>query len=289
MQNGTAWRGDDGAVLQGHGGAMLRHNGVWYWYGEDKRQGSRFGGFACCSSRDMRSWKNEGIVLGCTAQLDGGFLGERPSVVYHQATGRFVLWFHYDTPDYATAQLGLAVAQSPTGPFRFLGPQKPPNGGESRDMTVFADDDGAAYLVYSSEGNATLHIQRLTEDYLGFAGPGVRVFPGEFREAPVVLRQGGTYYMFTSGCTGWSPNPMRYAVSDSMLGPWRLAGNPCAGRADAAMTFGGQSAFAFQKEGRWFLALDHWNPECLGESAYSWLPVRVDGETAEILWQNDFE
>ncbi|MCA1744199.1 MAG: beta-glucanase, partial [Bacteroidales bacterium] len=40
----------------------------------------------------------------------------------------------------------------------------------SRDMTVFVDDDGKAYHVFSSEENLTLHIAELSDDYLSHTG-----------------------------------------------------------------------------------------------------------------------
>ena len=33
--------------------------------------------------------------------------------------------------------------------------------------------------------------------------------------------------MITSGCTGWNPNPAEYAISDNILGEWKIIGNPC--------------------------------------------------------------
>ena len=35
----------------------------------------------------------------------------------------------------------------------------------SRDMTLYVDDDGIAYHIYSSEENLTLQIAQLTDDY----------------------------------------------------------------------------------------------------------------------------
>ena len=37
----------------------------------------------------------------------------------------------------------------------------------SRDMTLFVDDDGKGYHIYSSEDNLTLHIAELTEGPAG--------------------------------------------------------------------------------------------------------------------------
>ena len=40
----------------------------------------------------------------------------------------------------------------------------------SRDMTLFVDDDGKAYHIYSSEDNLTLQIAELSDDYLSHTG-----------------------------------------------------------------------------------------------------------------------
>ena len=41
-----------------------------------------------------------------------------------------------------------------------------PNGGESRDMTVFKDDDGKAYVIFGSGWHTHVQIAELTDDYL---------------------------------------------------------------------------------------------------------------------------
>ena len=48
----------------------------------------------------------------------------------------------------------------------------------SRDMTIFIDDDGKAYHIYSSEENLTLQIAQLTDDYMQHNGSYVRVAAG---------------------------------------------------------------------------------------------------------------
>lgn len=49
----------------------------------------------------------------------------------------------------------------------------------SRDMTLFVDDDGKAYHIYSSEDNLTLQIAELSDDYLGHTGRYIRIFPAD--------------------------------------------------------------------------------------------------------------
>lgn len=71
----------------------------------------------------------------------------------------------------------------------------------SRDMTLFVDDDGKAYHIYSSEENLTLHIAELTDDYLQHSGRYIRIFPGGHNEAPALFKKDNMYWMITSGCT----------------------------------------------------------------------------------------
>ena len=79
----------------------------------------------------------------------------------------------------------------------------------SRDMTLYVDDDGKAYHIFSSEENLTLHIAELTGDYLHHTGRYTRVAPAGHNEAPAIFKHDGTYWMITSGCTGWAPNEAR--------------------------------------------------------------------------------
>ena len=46
----------------------------------------------------------------------------------------------------------------------------------SRDMTVFVDDDGKAYHIYSSEENLTLNIAELNSGYNAHTGKYIRIF-----------------------------------------------------------------------------------------------------------------
>jgi len=72
----------------------------------------------------------------------------------------------------------------------------------ARDMTLFVDDDGTGYHIYSSEENSTLHIAKLSDDYTKHTGEYGRFFVGRFMEAPAIFKKGGKYYMIMSGCTG---------------------------------------------------------------------------------------
>ena len=148
----------------------------------------------------------------------------------------------------------------------------------SRDMTLFVDDDGKAYHIYSSEDNLTLQIAELSDDYLSHTGKYIRIFPGGHNEAPAIFKKDGIYWMITSGCTGWEPNKARLLTATSILGEWKQLPNPCVGE-NADKTFGGQSTYVLPLQGtekQFIFMADSWRPESLADSRYIWLPVRFD-------------
>src|SRR5271154_453440 len=123
-------------------------------------------------------------------------------------------------------------SKQPAGelPFVDLVCRRDFDGGQmSRDMTLFVDDDGKAYQIYSSEENGTIQISELTDDYLKPAGHYIRILPGQFNEAPALFKHDGKYFLITSGTSGWAPNAARLAMADSILGTWTPIGNPCHG------------------------------------------------------------
>ncbi len=64
----------------------------------------------------------------------------------------------------------LSHAENPDTPEVSILGMCMPDGQEIREMTVFVDDDGSGYLIYSSEKNATVHIAELTPDYTDVTG-----------------------------------------------------------------------------------------------------------------------
>jgi len=302
---GEIWTDTSGAPINGHGGGILYHDKVYYWYGEIKSGktwlpecnrswgGRRVEtvGISCYSSQDLYNWKYEGNVLPAVQDdpnhdLHKSKVMERPKVLYNAATKQFVMWMHIDSQDYALAHAGVATSSSPTGPFRYVGSFRP-DGAMSRDMTVFMDDDGKAYLFHASENNATMHISLLTDDYLKPSGRFVRVFEGRSMEAPAVFKHQGRYYLMASGCTGWAPNEARSAVAESIWGPWKELGNPCRGH-QTETTFQGQSTYFLPvagKPGMFILMADRWNQNDLPDSRYLWLPVTFTGKGFEVRWQ----
>lgn len=163
----------------------------------------------------------------------------------------------------------------------------------ARDMTVFVEKNGKAWHVHSSEENMTLHFSELTDDYLDFTGKYYRVLPGDSNEAPAIFVSKGKYYMFTSGTTGWKPNPARLSVAEKITGPWKTIGNPCRGTEDEnKITFGSQSTNILPVQGRknaFIYMGDRWIPENLADSRHIWLPVEWEKGMPVIKWYDNWD
>ncbi|HET6743211.1 MAG TPA: glycoside hydrolase family 43 protein [Kribbella sp.] len=249
---------------------------------------------------------------------------ERPKVIYNKATRKWVMWVHSDGPssptgtsNYARAEAGVAIADSPKGPFRWIdsyrldhvpsdsvpwcgsGSSFDPAGGMARDMNLFVDDDGTAYIIYSSEENRTMYISKLNRSYTYLsASPDNAVQGKDFtrtlvcnqREAPAMFKSEGTYYLLTSGATGWDPNPAHYATSQNILGQFTDRGAPITGDG-AATTYDSQSTNVItidQKHNKFLFMADRWTPSDLANAPYVWMPMRF-GEGGSLTIGPDTE
>jgi beta-xylosidase len=159
-------------------------------------------------------------------------------------------------------------------------------------MTLFLDDDGKAYHVYAAEENGTLQISQLAADFLTPAGRYSRVLIGGYNEAPALFKKDGKYYLFTSGTTGWQPNPCRAFSASSIFGPWTYLGNPCRGTEEQnKITFESQPAYVLPApghEGQFVFMADRWRPRNAIDGRYVWLPLRFDNGAPVLAWKESW-
>jgi hypothetical protein len=323
IRSGELWRDDSGRHINAHGGGILKYGDTYYWFGEHKseRTSDALVGVMCYASKDLVNWRNCGVALSVSNErghdIERGCILERPKVIYNPTTKKFCMWFHLELKGqgYNAARYGVAVADRPEGPYRFLYSSRanaattpvegsPMNfdeylkrdygtGQMSRDMTLYVDDDGKAYHIFSSEENFTLHIAELTGDYLHHTGRYTRVAPGGQNEAPAIFKHDGTYWMITSGCTGWAPNEARMFSAPSIWGPWTQHPNPCRGPL-AEKTFNGQSTYILEVKGegeevRHIFMADIWRPQHPIDARYIWLPIEFEDGKPVIRWQDEWK
>ena len=104
LPNGGVWKDVDGVRINAHGGGLLKDGDTWYWYGEHKvtgKTGNRAQvGVGCYSSKDLFTWKNEGIALRVSNEeghdIEKDCILERPKVVKAPATGKYAMLFHLE-------------------------------------------------------------------------------------------------------------------------------------------------------------------------------------------------
>ena len=290
-----------GFKLNAHGAGILFYNNYYYLYGEVKAGNTWLvpdqqwecyrvpaGGIACYRSKDLKNWTNMGVVLAPTignaaSELDSSRVIERPRVIYNERTRKFVMWIHLDKNDYSYAHVGVAISDQPEGPYQLVNSFRP-NGEESRDMTLFKDADGKAYLFNASENNNTMHVNELTDDYLQLKPNDAKILVNQRRESPAVFKYQHKYYLITSLCTGWAPNKALYAVADQPMGPWEIKGNPCRGN-DAEMTYGSQISYiqSLKEDGKYLVLADAWDRYDLKHSTYLWMQLYFEKVNPVII------
>ena len=149
--------------------------------------------------------------------------------------GKYLLYYSASSASTLSFGIGVAVADSPTGPFRDLGEPLLTGPGFTTIDPFVLDDDGDLYLYWGSAGEP-LWVQPLAPDGLSLTGERTEVLDTSRRpyesliEGPWVVKRDGFYHLMYSGdaCCGANPN---YAVLDargtSPLGPFeRDPGNP---------------------------------------------------------------
>jgi hypothetical protein len=127
---GKIWEDNKGVHINAHGGGILFHNKMYYWFGEHKVEGEAGNkamvGVHVYSSKNLTQWKDEGIALSVvedtTSLLVKGCIIERPKVIYNKKTKTFVMWFHHELngQGYKAALTGLAISNKITGPYKYI-------------------------------------------------------------------------------------------------------------------------------------------------------------------------
>jgi beta-xylosidase len=207
---------------------VLAAGGSYCLYGSHGAPDGRF--LPVYRSADLASWE---FVRGAVAPGGPGAWNRvnfwAPEVL--ERDGRF--WIYYTAageprPDNSGNRVGLAVADSPEGPFEDRGVlvESP-----SLDGSPFVDADGEAYLYYTAENGAAggsvpgrIYVDRLPAPERVEGRPRGVLALHSWQEGACALRRGGRCYLFYS-VGNWRDESyhVRWAVGDSPLGPFEEA------------------------------------------------------------------
>ncbi len=177
--------------------------------------------FTAYSSKDLVHWKDHGVILDLGADVSWAEkYAWAPAIA--ERDGKYYFYFC------AEQQIGVAVADSPAGPFKdALGKPLVAKGGALRgqmiDPAVFTDDDGTSYLYW---GNGHGYVVPLNDDMTSYDPAKIKdITPDDFREGSFVIKRHGTYYfMWSEDDTRSEDYHVAYATGPSPLGPWTKKG-----------------------------------------------------------------
>ena len=197
--------------------------------------------FTAYSSDDLKHWTYEGVILDLKSEqvLWANGNAWAPCIEEKLVKGKYKYYFYYsgNPKNGQGKQIGVAVADSPTGPFVDLGhpiiTESPVGGGQQIDVDVFTDPvSGKTYLYW---GNGYMAGAELNKDMVSIKKKTLTVMTPEggtlqdyaYREAPYVFYRNGLYYFMWSVDDTGSPNyHVAYGTSKSPLGPIEVAAQP---------------------------------------------------------------
>jgi arabinoxylan arabinofuranohydrolase len=210
------------------------------------------------SSADMVNWTDHGSPISLES-----FSWARDRAWAAQCierNGKFY-WYICAQTVQNNMSIGVAVSDSPTGPFKdALGKPLITTGSWSNiDPTVHIDDDGQAYLYW---GNANLYYVKLNKDMTSYSGEIVEVpqtvesFGGlrqprnnssgannlgtpavkdMYVEGPWFYKRNSKYYLMYAGISKGTES-LSYSISDKPIGPWKYQGKIMTGQPTNSFT-----------------------------------------------------
>lgn len=138
---------------------------------------------------------------------------------YNPKTGKVVLSSHYeDENGYTAAKIYLAQI-TPKGKLE-VGTMDRPLGHDSRDQSLFIDDDNTAYLLSATNTNSDINIYKLDDTWTRPIELVNTICKGLHRETPAIIKKDGEYYFFSSKASGWYPSQTMYTSATDLAGEW---------------------------------------------------------------------
>lgn len=244
-------------VCDGADPFVLLHEGVYYLYSTNSSDG-----FRVYSSKDMSTWVDRGYCLRAQDVMGDKWFWA-PEVMFRN--GNFYMVY------VANEHLGIAVSESPLGPFvqkekRWL------NELNEIDGHFFVDDDGTVYLYFVRfDGGNVIWCAKMNDDLLSYDESTAKfLFRAEDEwelrdcsvvEGPFVLKHNGKYYLtYSANHTRSEDYAIGYAVADNPMGPFVKADcNPILKR-NEYFNGTGHHSFTTSKNGKELICVYHARP-----------------------------
>lgn len=242
--------GDGALTYGGDPSALVVDDTLYLYVGHDKATGDSYviPEYLCYSTKDMVNFTYEGVVLRMAdvswADRNSAWAGQ-VARHYDQASGKEMYYFYFcswDSTDSGKQSIGVAVSDSPTGPFVDLGQPLVKGSFTTSETSAWNDIDPTVWIEndengeehrYLAWGNSKLYICELNEDMISvkdYDGDGQitygkdvrsKMLPTSFTEAAWIYRRRdengncyGDYYLFYA--YGWREQ-MAYATTNDLM------------------------------------------------------------------------
>ncbi|WP_226899679.1 family 43 glycosylhydrolase [Nonomuraea phyllanthi] len=242
ITNDVFWNDTSGNPIYSQGGGVFKFGDTYYWYGVHytgaelyranptrKYDGDvSFVSIPVYSSKDLVNWKFENnVATRSTSLANGATLGQagwvgRLGVSYNENTGKYVLVVQVYLPSLGGDGNGVLFLRgdSPTDTFDYGYYQNqvvnsPTTG--TGDQTVFTDDDGRDYLIFSNRsGRSRAFVAKLRESDSLRIEPAVQIgYNSAGREGNAMFKLDGKYYHAASDLHGWNASVAHVIESTS--------------------------------------------------------------------------
>ena len=272
---GHLWSFGDGSISKV--GTTYYKIGTWAEKGNDPNIGpdlSSYDGAYIFSSTDLLNWT---YVTYVPTPSSWAYM-ERSHIIYNVASSKYVLWGH--CRNYPPSGLDRACvynATSMAGPWTLITQSLNPDGFGYKDSSLFVDSDGVtAYVVYTNGAQNAQYISRLSSDYTSTVGSYLSVPNVGGREAPVLFKRNGTYFLINSlsnyydasasfGVV-WLSNTGASPITNSWSYPSNFFPTDPAG----AINNGQPTSIINIGDDNWLYQSDHWRSTDLQSSTRVW-------------------
>lgn len=252
-QGGNPITGFDDAENLTYGGdpsALVVDDTLYLYVGHDTAANESYviPEYLCYSTKDMKEWNYEGVVLKMTdvswADKNSAWAGQ-VARHYDKSADKDMYYLYFcswDSTDSGKQSIGVAVSDSPTGPFEDIGEPVVKGSFTADETSAWNDIDPTVWIEedengeehrYLAWGNSKLYICELNEDMVSvkdYDGDGQITFktdvrskmvPDSYTEAPWIYRRQdengkyyGDYYLFYA--YGWREQ-MAYATTGNLM------------------------------------------------------------------------
>ena len=250
---GNPFTGFDGEGVLTYGGdpsALVSGDTLYLYVGHDTAVKDEYviPEYLCYSTKDMKSWSYEGVTLRMSevswADRNSAWAAQFAEH-YDSALGKNMYYMYFcswDSTDSGKQSIGVAVSDSPTGPFTDIGAPIVRGSLTSDETSAWNDIDPTVWIEndengeehrYLAWGNSKLYMCELNEDMISVKdrdGDGEIKFktdikskmtPDLYTEAPWIYRRKddngnyyGDYYLFYA--YGWREQ-MAYATAGDLM------------------------------------------------------------------------